>query len=429
MKTSYQNGPDKTQRSNTVAGTSWTGATSYYALLFILFIFGVQVPIVSSIVMLVAVGIFALKKGPRLTASFKIPFALLLLFSTSYFIITVQYEFFTPYESIRTEVLIMASYYVGYSFNRTFNLNNHGKAVAFFLCLIGGHVIYSLLSISSDASMELLRVDSGRMERDFFWTKEGAINAAILGAASSLGICILPALMLGLNLKREERTTILLPVGLLLSGAGFYVNLILQNRTPFIALFGAIVLCFGGGVYFFRGKRGIILKTVVIFLAISAGAILFFAKTGANISELSVYGRFTIEGIDTGGRIVAWKRSLNQFFDFPLGGRNAYIGGLAFVHNAWLDIWYDAGILPAVLLAAFHVIQIKNIIKIMRSERLIMSSFLIVGIGSSIFANMLQEPTMLASALYFCTTCIFFGFVQGLSERVYPAIVRKVVWK
>jgi len=92
--------------------------------------------------------------------------------------------------------------------------------------------------------------------------------------------------------------------------------------------------------------------------------------------------------------------------------------GMGFVHNLWLDVIWDAGIVPFVFLVAFHLKHALCFKNLVMSELSLLVILMVVGLGTSFFINFMQEPTMSASVPYFAASCFFLGLVLRMSQNL-----------
>ncbi|VAX31506.1 hypothetical protein MNBD_NITROSPIRAE03-1042, partial [hydrothermal vent metagenome] len=118
------------------------------------------------------------------------------------------------------------------------------------------------------------------------------------------------------------------------------------------------------------------------------------------------------------GRFDAWRDMLSSLPENLSGGRLVYLGGLGFVHNLWLDIAYDAGILPMIFLLIFHVMHLRSFIVVIRANLPLLLILIIVSFAASILVGFMVEPVMQGSVAYFSATCFFFGLVRRLYNDI-----------
>ncbi len=377
--------------------------------------FGLNIPILSNIMLVLAAAFSYARTRTRASFATKCSWFLLMTFLVSYSSIVVHYRFFTEWEAIRNAILIALGFATGYELTRFMSRLETKAVFNFILSIILGQVLFVVLNVSSEASLKAIILDSSRMGQDV-WNVGWTINAPGLGAMASLGMCLSPPVILGFTGIERPIPARHLAIASILVIAGFATNLVLQNRAPFIEVLLAIFFSFL--VYWAAQRKSSFVLVKAGFLIGLFSIVLWLLMDIENImpSNITTYYRFVNEGVDSGGRINAWLISLNSFFDFPFGGRHAMIGGFHYVHNAWLDVWYDAGVVPCLLLVGFHTVSMNRLIGFLRRSDKTLVSLLIVSTAISILANMMQEPTLLASTVYFALSCSFFGFCLGLRE-------------
>jgi drug/metabolite transporter (DMT)-like permease len=248
-----------------------------------------------------------------------------------------------------------------------------------------------------------------------FW--DGSeINAPGLGANASLAMCLLPVLFFGRGDERKGLfyPLVAFPVSIMLA-AGLFINVTLQNRTPFLAMAASLLI--GTVLYLHRHKRepSRAIKKVAV-LGLLAGAVVYFLATSVDLSQLDIVTRFTEERLES-LRYESWKTMLSSLHQSLLGGRAVRLGAdLNYVHNLWLDVIWDAGIVPFLFLAAFHLKHARCFKNIMRSDLPLLILLVVIVTAISFFANFMQEPTLSASVPYFAASCFFLGLVLRMSQ-------------
>ncbi|MEC4686371.1 MAG: O-antigen ligase family protein [Nitrospirota bacterium] len=334
-----------------------------------------------------------------------------------YYLIIYKYGFIDLKSAIKLPLLIMGSYAAGYSISRKNTPAWPYGLVWIILSMVAGFVVFSFLSVysivSSGHNTEILSRSAPS-----FWTGGDSINGTLFGLFASLGLSLAPVLFLGRDQSLSKRYSILIIIIIsLLVVAGVYVNTALQNRSPFIAL----VLSFIASVflYFFIKKQKLRHKIKTVFLISIFLGILFylFFYAGQDYSQYSITTRFEEQGLET-GRYEAWMYMLKALPENMGGGRLVYIGGLNYVHNLWLDIAYDAGILPMIFLLIFHVMHLRSFIAVIRAKLPLLLILIIVSVTVSVFVGFMVEPVMRGSVMYFSATCFFLGLVRRLSNDI-----------
>jgi hypothetical protein len=97
-----------------------------------------------------------------------------------------------------------------------------------------------------------------------------------------------------------------------------------------------------------------------------------------------------------------------------MGGRSIKVGELEHVHNLWLDVAYDAGVLPLFLLIIFHTFHLDDFIKILRSKLPVAVKIGICCLIISFFFSFMKQPTLQGARLYFIGSCLFLGMLHRL---------------
>ncbi len=243
------------------------------------------------------------------------------------------------------------------------------------------------------------------------WDAAETFNAPGIGAAAGAGLCLAPAVLF-------SRSSGFAPKWLgnvarvafgVLAVAGALTNLALQNRSPVVALAAAAVfatLIFAKSRHLSRSAR---LARVVAAAGLVVGMLLLFGSDAAH--QWALYDRFMVERLES-DRYEAWIAILQNLWATAFGGRTIDIG-LLYAHNLWLDVVYDAGIAPALVLLAFHASHVLPALRGLGNLR-IGTRTAILGILVSFLVACMVEPVLAFSPIYFAAS----GFILGALLRI-----------
>lgn len=381
-----------------------------------LFLFGLYVPkmvlVITFIMVLVAFKIISTKSLPY---SFVFKFILLFAFAMSYYLLIALQGIHDFQSGINSAQTIILMYCAGFLLNDDLDSGDLFHSLWPILSLIGGFVVFTFLTVRTNYTLSDVFLGEYSKAIPSFWGGGDPINRPGLGAMASLGMCLAPVLLLGkANIPGKGGAYIFRTAIFILLGMGLYINLILANRSPFLALGTALLISLV--IILIKNKQlaiELMLKILVIaLLAIYILSIYF------DFSDLYAIQRFMDEGLDTAGRFVSWQIMLSELFTSPFGGRVVFLGGNSFVHNMWLDVDWDAGIIPFVFLLAFHLIHLKDYKVLFWSKVPLFFLIFIACASTSFFMNFLQEPTMEASPAYFAASCFLLGAISKFTMHM-----------
>ncbi|MBE0626766.1 MAG: hypothetical protein IH606_18360 [Burkholderiales bacterium] len=394
-------------------------------------IVGLQIPLISTGLAGLAVVYFVLwisKKPTTLPVGFVFRLLLLVAFAAIYETRAAAFGFGSIEGAIAYGCLIPGLYGVGYAMGRNFR----SSLQIMWLALSGafGFVVFAFLSSSGAYSPGVATIEEYGKVAAGFWGGP-LINRPGLGSMASLGICLIPSLMF-ISRRHTSNFRLLFLSLLSMAALGLYTNIILANRTPFLALVAAFLI---SGLLAMTGGSARFKLRIVATAAVSTIVLLMFSDAVIEYSSrLYIVTRFFEEGVDTAGRYDSWVAMLENLKNFQSGGRSAYIAGNTFVHNMWLDVAWDAGTEAFLMIVLFHLSQIPVIFSALGQNVPIIVRAVLLGLGTSIVTNFMQEPTMAASQVYFYFTCWLFGLILAMrstkvygvgSERSNPSRVRK----
>ncbi len=381
------------------------------------FVFGLNIPKISLLIILALFFVGSITWRGKIINDLLVQTSLLGMFSIMYYLIIYNYGFTDLKSAIKLPLLIMGSYAAGYSISRENTPDWPYGLVWIILSIVAGFAVFSFLSVysvlSSGHNTEILTRSAPS-----FWKGGNPINGPILGLFASLGLSLAPVLFFGREQSLRKRHSILISVTIFfLFIAGSYTNIVLQNRSPFIALLLSFVV--SAFIYFYIKKHKPRHKIKTFFFMSILGGVLFYLLFygGFDYSQYSVVNRFEVQGLKT-GRFDAWMYMIKALPANLSGGRLVYIGDLSYVHNLWLDIAYDAGILPVIFLLIFHAVHLRSFIAVIRSNLSLLLILIIVSITASLLVGFMVEPVMQGSEFYFPASCFFLGIVRRLSYDI-----------
>jgi hypothetical protein len=243
------------------------------------------------------------------------------------------------------------------------------------------------------------------------WGAADAINAPVVGAMAAPALCLAPLLLFG---RREGLpfAWIWTLIVALASLAAAYVNLALSNRTPFIAL--ALSVIAAAGIYLRSANvfsRSVALRALLLLAF--AYVLATFGSFG-QIHDLALFQRFERQGFET-ARFETWATMLAHLLDAPGGGHVVYLFGQRYVHNLWLDTAYDAGLLPFILLIAFHAVHVPALFRALSRKQRVNLRLVLVGTGLALLATSVAEPVLEMSMTFFPMSTYYLGLVLGLA--------------
>lgn len=299
--------------------------------------------------------------------------------------------------------------------------------------LIGGANTWVFLSVGKELEWKThiseLFIPSRKVHS--FWSVDNLslLNGPSLDIFSYLAVSLTGVILCyGLNntaiprrIKDLKRNYMLLFFLLILIAMSLYSSIALGGRTPFVVILLSFI-CSACLIQFEikpLSKKKILnfLLIMSLLLLIGFGDKLLEAIIRGSI-DTNVGSRITQEGLES-LRYDIWMFGIENIFNYPWGGRTFTIGvaGQSFFHNIWLDQWYDAGILSALLLLGFHFVQIFFIKKFfLLNFPIILKTFVLCSI-IGFLSGFVQNPVIQASYVYFGISCFFCGSLARLTQE------------
>lgn len=334
---------------------------------------------------------------------------LLLLFSLTYAIIKFAYgELQSVFGAFTVMVGPSILYIYGKYISENFKKESFTPVFWLFVSvavatLLYKEVIIDIINNGFIKPMRILPISTNSGE-------EFEMAATLYGVNVSLGFAGLTFLLV----RNKSLNIIILSSFLVLSILSLLTVAHLVTRTGMVL--AAVVLAITS-VYQSKNK-------IFRFLAIIIVLIGFFFL----LIEFNVIGDDLIQAYsnrqsgsfdsDIGGdRLWRWLESIPRLFIYPLGWDNLHITKYLYVHNLWLDIAMDVGVVPFVLLLIVTIRTIKEsmgLFKIKNDPNIA----LLISLALVFFLTCMVEPIMNGARYYFYLYCLFMGYQKGYLYKV-----------
>ncbi|MBP3964813.1 O-antigen ligase family protein [Paenibacillus lignilyticus] len=228
----------------------------------------------------------------------------------------------------------------------------------------------------------------------------GAITATGLNTYMSLGLSLLPIVFIKGNRKLRlisflfflvtAYCTILMGnrTGILVAAISIVVSMALSGKASIKKLFGILILC------------GIGATTARVFMSAFGDSLL--------LSRLQSMDNLHDPRFD------AWKAVFWGMFKYPMGGKQTVLIDVNYAHNMWLDVAYEAGIAPFLLLLLFTVLSIKSVLKFRKSSFPTQLKLLILCLFTAFLVVSFFEPILEGWFYFFNIFCLVAGMVSRL---------------
>jgi O-antigen ligase len=200
-------------------------------------------------------------------------------------------------------------------------------------------------------------------------------------------------------------------LGSFLTISALMVTTLLATRTPIIIL-GVLLL-----INFYYGLKKVKYSSkAVILILFSAIIYSVSALDFANFELTSfLYERMTSDDLTVAGsRTEMWLLGLENIFIYPLGGEKLNIN---YFHNLWLDLRYEAGVVPMIFLILLSFIFNYSCWRVVMSELFtIQFKFFIGSVYLTLFLMMFVEPVIQGSFVFFLYYIFFGGVLTALKD-------------
>ena len=240
-----------------------------------------------------------------------------------------------------------------------------------------------------------------------------AMHKTHIGMFSSLGMCLLPAVLFWSPVGWRERLFWLFL--LVLVAAGFAANMALQNRTPVIAM--CVVLVVGVAIHLketISSRRSVLwfYGMLVLLTALAVGATWAISIWWDTV-KVTAFAAFDRAALAT-PRYMVWQAMFQHFTDHFWGGRLIQIPE-HYAHDLWLDVLWDSGLPAFFAWVAFHLLHLVYLVRVLARPIGQVLRWVVLGTVGSVYLSALVEPVVGASLFYFWFGLLVLGVVARLA--------------
>lgn len=118
-------------------------------------------------------------------------------------------------------------------------------------------------------------------------------------------------------------------------------------------------------------------------------------------------------------RWSVYLKVISQIPLHPFGGYKMNLGGLSFAHNLWLDVLNAAGLIPFILLIIFTFMNLKNLYRIIISNKVELNfKIIIFSISIGFLLNFMVEPILEGVPFMFLSYCLINGMIKKKNDLI-----------
>ena len=332
----------------------------------------------------------------------------LLFFGVFYTLSLYMYGSITLDQIIKFLILPAGTYYIGFVIAD--NEPVEGTTYRLATALTLGFFIHSLLNMSS--FIEVFGVDFSVPHRKTFefWKNKEVLSVTVsnLYSAPMVGYSI------GIIFAHKSVTKRIIAIVAL--GAVVFTMLLYQNRTTIVV----IALLFALSVIFDFVKKGLRSKLfwLMLLVGVCFAIILLYDIAGIKtfIWGTTLFDRMQGDS-NSISRFAIWVNFLSgDWWKYPFGGKGfELLGGSAkYVHNLWLDTWWNTGFIPFVFLLIFTIKLISQVISLNRDSKVVTyKNIVVMYLLSGLLINFCVEPVLEANPFVFLVTTFLSGSMQA----------------
>lgn len=331
----------------------------------------------------------------------------------------IVYSLFTFYYGYSNAVSIIGKLIYPISFYLLGDMVANGdryykRTINFFLLIIISYTGYAVAStlktIYMYGSFDVVRQTIGRVSIDI-WSSN-VVSATAINAFLAFGLSLGAVVFMKFNKNRTNKK--IKRISFVCFATSVYSVVLLGNRTGLVIIITCLLVSYIYGGKLTKSKlRNIFLAPFLIMASYLFYEMnLFGIKDAWSSTYLS--NRFASSELSDDPRIMAWKSAFQGLFEFPMGGKQTQML-LGSPHNMWLDVGYEAGLIPFILLVIFTIISIVSLRKFNKLNHPKILKILVLCLFTSFYLTFFVEPILLGLNRYFTIFCFMLGAIQRLN--------------
>lgn len=292
-----------------------------------------------------------------------------------------------------------------------YGLTNEYKDILKYLFIINiGMAMYGLLSLFKSLRLygsinNMMLIFGGRNVINFWGS--GFMSATALTAFLSLSLVSLTAVFIK-DIAKPIRIILLF-----LFTASAYAAFQTSSRTGVLLIAISLFI-----TIFFKEKMNT-KRIIRIFLFLGIIVILAFLYLSdafgikSYIESSLLYERLVTSDTDM-SRTDAWISVISNLTRYPLGGKGVDLS-VGYAHNMWLDVAYEGGFLPLIILLAFSIMALFTIVRMFRDKNPLYFKKIVALMLTAFVTIFMLEPVLEGLTAYFMFFCFLLGGVYKIN--------------
>ncbi len=238
----------------------------------------------------------------------------------------------------------------------------------------------------------------------------GRLISTIIAYYLSFMVMLLPLLVIRFDFFKKSGFSLTeWALLVLLALSAFYLSNEMGRRTV-LGLFGISLIYCSGYYLFSHVKERIVKKGMFILAGIAAVlAVAAYMMHDTWIMYKLIHKGFTDE------RFGWWVPGLEAMWHYPLGGAHELFvaPGMKLVHNTFIDIGKDYGIIPFLFVILFFLMHIPYFVRIVLSRHAsIFVKHLIILLSIGLLTILTIEPVFNSDRVFFAYSIFFAAFLR-----------------
>ncbi len=353
---------------------------------------------------------FVLLKSRNCAGFYKV-LLLLITFSITHYTILYFYGLGSLTDLVFNTLSAAIAFCLGYAVSR--NDNGYIKTNRYIFLIISSMTLLAFTSLvhtqSVFGSVEDASVVLQGRSVQTLWGY--TISATGVNAFFSYSLSLLPFILMMVSFREIKVKKIYRFISVVAFIMGIYGTMQLGNRTGFMIVIISTLAVILRTPSMTNKKRPLL--ALASLLALIVAMMLFQYSHVLNGTLL--YERSSQLSLNDDLRYSAWSSALIGLFDYPMGGQKTLLP-TSYAHNMWLDVGYQTGFAPLLLLLTITLAAILVVRRFNKIDHPIEIKFLINALFTASIIVCFVEPILQGWTFYFYVFCILLGVVYGCNS-------------
>ena len=130
----------------------------------------------------------------------------------------------------------------------------------------------------------------------------------------------------------------------------------------------------------------------------------------ASFEGTMLFQRMATTNLQNDSRIDSWGTVLSGLFKYPLGGKGPDLRA-GYAHNLWLDVGYEGGLIPFILLLSFTIVSLYAVYRFLKTDHPVYFKGITISLLTALGIIFFLEPVLQGITVLFMFYCFLVGVI------------------